>query len=254
MRALMRHPRLDGLREFAFFLRGALFVGRRYQCPCCGWRLRAFTVRSGIFAGSDTGYCPRCNAKARHRRLWLYLEQRTKLFGSPGTDLLEVAPWWSLSRRLRRMRTLRHVGLDLEPAHAGVSVVGNLVALPFRSGSFDALLCTHVLEHVGDDRRAIDELRRVLKPDGWAIVSVPIRLDRPTHEDATVTDPEERRRLFGERGHVRFYGTDFRARLQSVGFLVDEDAPGNIPPSVRRRHGLRDDEHLFHCRLAGEEA
>lgn len=247
VRAWLASRRLSWLREPAFFLRGLLFLGSRHQCPVCGWRLRAFTTRGGLLARSESGYCPRCNAKARHRRLWLYLAGRTALFRTAGV-VLEVAPWWSLSRRLARMPGLRYVGVDLAAGHAGVTVVGDAAALPFAAGSFDALLCIHVLEHVAQDRAAIAELRRVLKPGGWAVVSVPLRLDRPTHEDPAVTDPAERARLFGERGHVRYYGADFRERLQAAGFAVEMDPAAGLAADLRRRFGLRDDENLFCCR------
>lgn len=168
--------------------------------------------------------------------------------GKPGLRLLEVAPWWSLSRTLRRIPGLYYRGIDLERRHDGVTDVGDVTALPFAEASFDALLCIHVLEHVPEDRRAIAELYRVLRPGGWAIVSVPIRLDRDTHEDPSVTAPAERQRLFGEKGHVRYYGRDLRERLVAAGFEVRLDRAENVPEATRRRFGLRTDEHLFHCR------
>lgn len=118
------------------------------------------------------------------------------------------------------------------------------------AGSFDAALCIHVLEHVEDDRHAMAELHRVLRPGGWALVSVPIRLDRPTHEDPAITDPAERQAVFGERSHVRFYGADLADRLREVGFEVELDLASDIPDDVRKRHGLRMDENLFRCRKA----
>ena len=249
---ILRNHRLSALRGAALFLRGVLFLGHRYQCPCCGWRLRAFTTSSGVLATSESGYCPRCNAKARHRRLWLYLQSRTELFSAP-VSLLDIAPWRSLARRLRRTQNIRHVGVDLRSG-SGVSVVGDVAALPFASDRFDAALCIHVLEHVTADQRAMAELHRVLRPGGWAVVSVPIRLDQPTHEDPAVTDPAERARLFGERGHVRFYGRDFAERLQAAGFDVNMDPADGVPPAVRRRFGLRADENLFHCRRRAASA
>lgn len=249
IRARLRPLRASGLREAAFFLRGCLFAGVRYRCPCCGWFLRAFTTRSAFLARSRDGYCPRCNAKARHRRLWLYLAAHACLPGPEGdAALLEVAPWWALARRLRHMPGIRYVGVDLQARGAGADVVGDVARLPFAGGSFDGLLCIHVLEHVVADRQAMAELFRVLKPGGWAAVSVPIRLGQATHEDASVTDPVERARLFGEPGHVRFYGADFRARLEAAGFAVTMDPAGGVPDDMRRRYGLRTDENIFFCR------
>jgi SAM-dependent methyltransferase len=128
-----------------------------------------------------------------------------------------------------------------------VGVVGDARSLPVRSGSFDVVLCTHVLEHVDDDLRVMGELRRSVGSGGVAVVSAPLRLDRATHEDPSVTDPAERERLFGERGHVRLYGPDLGDRLEAAGFEVTIDWATSIDEAVRRRHGLRTDEHLFIC-------
>jgi SAM-dependent methyltransferase len=107
------------------------------------------------------------------------------------------------------------------------------------------------LEHIEDDRQAMRELFRVLKPGGWAIVSVPLKLDGLTYEDPTVTDPEDRLRAFGERSHVRLYGLDLEDRLREVGFAVRLDWASEIPLETRRRFGLRDDENLLLCRKSG---
>lgn len=251
MRAILldrlRDPRFAGLKKLGFFMRGLLFLGRKYKCPCCNWNLRSFVGRSSILKKSQTGFCPRCNAKARHRRHWLYLEQHTKLFSEP-TRLLEIGPWWALSRRFRKMANIEFVGLDLVRTGSQVTTVGDVTCMPMESAHFDAIICTHVLEHVEKDRQALSELNRVLKPGGWAIISVPLQLSRPTHEDPEITDPEDRARVFGERGHVRFYGTDLIDRLESAGFQVTLDLARQVPNAMRRKYGLRDDENIFHCR------
>jgi SAM-dependent methyltransferase len=161
--------------------------------------------------------------------------------------LLEIAPWPSLSRRFQKMPNIRFTGLDIKRTGPHVTVVGNATRIPINSNTFDAALCIHVLEHIEDDRAAIDELYRILKPGGWAVVSVPLRLEQPTHEDPLITDPEERARVFGERGHVRFYGIDLVDRLQAAGLTVQLDLAGNVPPAARKRFGLRDDENIFRC-------
>ncbi|MHC4958492.1 MAG: class I SAM-dependent methyltransferase [Planctomycetota bacterium] len=229
-------------KRVALFVRGLLFFGLRYRCPCCGWRCRAFAGEWGLLATKPDGYCPRCNSKARHRRLWIYLRDRTNLF-SDRLRLLEVAPWWSLTRRFRRMRNLRFVGLDIARRGDSCTLLGDVTAMPLGDDTVDAALCIHTLEHVEDDRRAIAELYRVLRPGGWSVVSVPLRLDAPTYEDPAITRPEERERAFGERGHVRWYGTDFVNRLKAAGFLVEMDPGVPLP-----RCGIRDDENLFLCR------
>ena len=233
-------------RRAYLLLRGLVFWGWRYHCPCCDWRLRAFTGKRGLLQTTADGYCPRCNGKARHRRDWLYLQSHTNLL-TARLRLLEVAPRWALARRLQSMANIDYAGVDLVRHGPEVTRIGDVTALPLESDSFDALICIHVLEHVVDDRRAIAELFRVLRPGAWALITVPLRLDLPTHEDPSVTDPAERERQFGERSHVRFYGADLPERLRAVGFVVTLDPASEIDPATRSRHGLREDENVLHC-------
>jgi len=100
----------------------------------------------------------------------------------------------------------------------------DLTKLSFKDNSFDAILCYHVLEHIEDDKKAILELFRVLKPGGWAILQTPIDGDREhTFEDFTITSAEERNKAFGQSDHVRIYGRDYFLRLRNAGFFVKED-------------------------------
>lgn len=227
-------------------VRAAAFLGRRYTCPCCGWKLRAFTRGGASMRTRHHGYCPRCNSKARHRRDWLYLRDRTDLF-SASLRLLHISPKYSLSRRLSRMDNLRYVAGDLEH-RPHVSMRFDVSTLPLRSGTFDCAVCIHVLEHVERDRHAIAEIYRVLKPGGWALITVPVRLDQPTFEDATIMSPEGRMRAFGETDHVRFYGSDFVDRLESCGFTVEIDRAESLDEATKDRYGLLEDENVFFCR------
>jgi SAM-dependent methyltransferase len=234
-------------KRLGLFARGVLHLGRRYRCPVCGWSLRSFTTRRGLFTRTVDGYCPRCDAKARHRRIWLYLSRHTDL-SSGQHRLLEIAPVWAFARRFRGMSGISYTGIDLRAAGPHVTVVGGVADLPLDDESMDEVLCIHVLEHVRPDRQAMAELYRVLAPGGWALISVPLRLDQPTYEDVTVTDPSDRLRLFGEEDHVRFYGLDLRDRLEDAGFAVECDRADDLPEDDCRRFGLRRDEHLFLCR------
>jgi len=226
--------------------RALLFAGRRYTCPCCGWRLRTFTHGGLSLWPRRHGYCPRCNSKARHRRIWLYLAERTNLLSAP-LRLLHVSPKYAFSRRFVRMPQLEYVGVDNMPCPNLTQLV-EFTALPFAENTFDAILCIHVLEHVEDDRRAIAELYRVLQPGGWALISVPWRADRETYEDAAIRSPAARREAFGEEQHVRLYGRDLVERLQAPGFQVTLDAADSVDDQQRARYGLLDNENIFFCR------
>jgi hypothetical protein len=233
------------LVEVLLFFRAIAFIGFKYICPCCGWRLRAFAMGGASLKSRPCGYCPRCRSKARHRRIWLFLTQQTNLLSQP-MQMLEVSPAYSFARRWVRMPHLSFVGADLIVApHVGLQM--DLAAAPFASNSFDAILCVHVLEEIVDDGRAMQELFRVLKPGGWALVSMPTRMDRETYEDPTIEAPKERRRAFGEEAHVRIYGHDVIQRLEACGFRVQVDLATDIDPATRQRFGLRDDENIFYC-------
>jgi predicted SAM-dependent methyltransferase len=251
MEDFFRHtkiPALGRLFEVLLALRALLFVGTRYTCPLCGWRLRAFTHGGTSFRARHRGYCPRCNSKARHRRIWLYLEEKTNLFSHP-LRLFHVSPKFSLSRRFSRMENLDYVGVDLNDRR-NINAWADITATPIRSATFDAVICIHVLEEIEQDLVAMRELYRVLKPGGWAVISVPTRLDQETYEDPTITAAKERLRAFGEEAHVRIYGGDLRDRLESCGFQVQLDLAQEIGQQTMEKYGLADDENIFYCTKA----
>jgi SAM-dependent methyltransferase len=144
------------------------------------------------------------------------------------------------------MPNLKYVGIDLND-RPNTSIKMDLTGTPVRADTFDALICIHVLEHIQDDHKAIQELYRVLKPGGWAIITVPIRLDQKTFEDATIVSPEARKHAFGEEQHVRFYGYDLKERLTTSGFEVQLDLGQELNPITIDQYGLRDDENVFYC-------
>lgn len=144
------------------------------------------------------------------------------------------------------MRALDYVAADIQE-RANIDLMSDLTATPVKSESFDAAICIHVLEHVQEDRIAMKELFRVLKPGGWAVISVPIRLDQKTFEDPSITTPEARRKAFGETSHVRFYGYDFGERLEDCGFEVLLDPGKELDQLMMETYGLKDDENIFFC-------
>lgn len=115
------------------------------------------------------------------------------------------------------MENLDYTTTDLESPLAEVKA--DICNLPFDSNTYDIIFCNHVLEHIPEDLKAMSELYRVLKPGGMAIVQIPLDRNRETtFEDNSITDREERTRIFGQYDHVRVYGMDYFERLQSVGF------------------------------------
>jgi SAM-dependent methyltransferase len=223
--------------------------GHRVQCPCCDGDFDRFIRHRG----RPHAKCPRCGALERHRLLWLYLTERTNLFSRP-MSLLHFAPEYAYKRRFKRIDGLRYVTADLDSALAVHSC--DIMDLPFTDASFDAVLCSHVLEHVEDDRLALAEIRRVLRPGGWAILMSPIdRRRASTFEDAELTTPADRHRAFGQSDHVRLYGRDFAERVCAAGFAVRSDRYlERLGEATIARYGLRReqddafcDEDVFRC-------
>lgn len=182
---------------------------QEYECPVCGARPRAFkpalmvTPRAGAI-------CPECQARERHRALWTYLEARSDLFDGRVKKVLHFAPAPALAERLRADETLTYVPVDLDMF--GVDAQTDITRLPFPDSSFDVLICSHVLEHVPDDAAAIAELCRILQPEGWAYIAVPL-WGEVTWEDPSIVGHGAREAAYGQHNHVRVYGPDFAERL-----------------------------------------
>ena len=156
----------------------------------------------------------------RHRLMWLYLQNHTDFFTRPA-KVLHMAPEQCFLDRFKGLSNLDYTTADLYSPI--VDVKADILALPFEDNSFDMVLCNHVLEHIEDDRKAMSELYRVLKPGGMGIFQIPQDLSRETtYEDPTITDPEERKKHFGQYDHVRVYGRDYFERLEASGFRVEK--------------------------------
>ena len=156
----------------------------------------------------------------RHRLLWLYLKNETDFF-SKTLKVLHFAPEQCFLKRFRALKNLDYTTTDLLSPTADVKA--DISNLPFDDNSYDVILCNHVLEHISDDTKAMEELHRVLKPGGWGVFQIPQDLNREkTFEDNAITDRKERARIFGQYDHVRIYGRDYFNKLRSIGFKVDE--------------------------------
>lgn len=224
--------------------RALRYAGDRVRCPCCGGNFGQFLQ---VGQPPRPAACPRCDSRERQRLLWLYLENRTNFF-SAALRVLHFAPEDCFQAKFRSMPNLDYLSADLISTSAMVAMDITRIAYP--DGGFDVILCSHVLEHVPDDRKAIGELYRVLQPGGWAILQVPIDWTREKSlEDPAVTDPCERLRLFGQSDHVRVYGPDYPDRLKAAGFHVEvSDYVASFLSSEIERMGLDASEKMFVCR------
>ena len=206
-------------------------------CNICGYE--------GYFGPASKGTqrdakCPRCGSAMRDRLFKLWLDVNGDRIH--GADLLHFAPERGLAALIRPL-TRSYVSADIAPGRADKKI--DIEKMEFGDRSFDVVLCSHVLEHV-DDLKALDEIHRVLRPSGIALIMLPlIEGWGHTYENADFVEAEDRALHFGQGDHLRFYGSDVRDRIGRAGFSVSEfTAEG---PEVAK-YGLLAGEKLFIAR------
>jgi SAM-dependent methyltransferase len=256
------------LREWDKALRRKFQLGKyrgsEFCCPVCGVALGAFKPGAASHARMlrEHGYvypldaietfnvaaysCPSCDASDRERLYALYLDRVLAGDSTRRYRLLEFAPSFGFSRKLKRYPLIDYRSADLYRNNVDDRVdITNMRGYP--DACFDIVVCSHVLEHVPDDRRAMGELHRILSPDGFAIVMVPLvhGVDE-TNEDSAIDTPALRWKYFGSDDHVRQYGQrDFAARLTAAGFNVERLAINSFGKEAFRRAGIAADSVLY---------
>ena len=198
----------------AFFLKGDT-----YTDPIDGRSFKSF-LPYGYGNQRNNVLSPSTLSLERHRLLWLYLKSETRFF-KDNLRVLHFAPEQAFYKRFKKMSNLKYVTTDLNSPLADVKA--DICNLPFENNEFDVILCNHVLEHIPDDTKAMQELYRVLKKGGMGIFQIPQDLNRDiSFEDNTITDKKERAKVFGQYDHVRIYGRDYFEKLRKIGFKVAE--------------------------------
>lgn len=198
----------------AFFLKGS-----NYTDPIDGKSFKTF-LPYGYGNQRNNVLSPSTLSLERHRLLWLYLKNETNFFTTP-LKVLHFAPEQAFYKRFKQLKNIDYTTTDLNSPLADVKA--DICNLPFEANSFDVILCNHVLEHIPDDTKAMQELYRILKVGGWGIFQIPQDLSREnTFEDNSITDKKERARIFGQYDHVRIYGRDYFDKLRRIGFTVNE--------------------------------
>jgi SAM-dependent methyltransferase len=252
-------------KAFKRLIRLPRYLGTDYQCPICGSGLRAFkpigksywrdAERFGVIHPATSmetfnvaaASCPRCDASDRERLTAIYLEQMFRTV-DPGRTyrLIEFAPNEALPKMLKRYPFITYRSADLSRKTVNERV--DLTAMDgYGDRSIDILLCSHVLEHIPEDRKAMREICRVLKPDGFAVVLVPLVLGvDETHEDPNIKTEALRWKYFGMGDHVRQYGKrDFIDRLQAAGLNVEQLGIDHFGAEVFCRAGIAENSVLY---------
>lgn len=218
---------------------------RKVQCNICGWRGQKFLDWDGGYGHVyPNAECPGCESHPRHRALDIYL--RKIIPTDRPLQVLHFSPEKSLRALLQSYKNIEYLSVDIDPAKAMRKE--DITGLSFPDKSFDMVICLHVLEHVPADRKAMTELLRVLREDGFALIDVPIDYNRKeTYEDSSITTPEARTKAFWQQDHVRLYGQDFPKKLEAAGFKVKIDRSIEaLGPAKVEFHGLHKNP-IFYC-------
>ncbi len=229
------------LRKLYWLSRGWLYAGSKVYCPICEGSFRTF-----LPFGSERraqALCPQCHTVERHRLLWLFLQEKVKI-RERSLEVLHMAPEPMLQTRLKSLLNLRYRSADLTSPVAMDHV--DIQALPYSDNTFDLILCSHVLAHVPDDQKALQELRRVLKPDGQLVLQARLHPHAHTLEKPEAVTPQQRLQAYGQADRYRNYGQDFAQRVAAQGFAVEAvEYALSRSPEEQARLGLGKGELIF---------
>ncbi len=218
-----------------------LLKGNNVACTVCGSTYSSFFP----YLNRANAQCPSCRSLERTRLIYQFIKDKALI--QPNTRLLHIAPEQCLYDVFKQQLGNDYIPADkFEVGYSYPSDTSNvdITSLPFEDGSMDMVIAIHVLEHVQDDAKALQEIYRVLKKGGYAILQVPYEQSREhTYEDASITSPEARKQHFGQSDHVRIYGRDYINRFRAPGFSVQyADYVQSIPEQLKERYVFKKEE------------
>ena len=195
----------------------------------------------------DSYSCPHCGASDRERLYALYLKEAiTSMPKGKKQRLLHFSPELALGSFIRHTGRFDYRSADLSSPNVDDQIdICRMAKYP--TASFDAFICSHVLEHVTDDRAALGELFRILKPGGWGILMVPLLTQiKASVEDPSATSEAARWRLFGQGDHVRLYAKqDFLLRIAAAKFNLKALGEQHIGTRYFERCGFKPGSTLY---------
>ena len=224
------------------------YRGNTYYCNCCNRSFRKFKPKGNTLVQRANAECPYCGSLERIRNLLFYVENETDLL-TGHYRLLHFAPEWPLLPIFKKNKNLDYITADINPNVAEYPI--DITNIPFPDHSFDSIICSHVLGHVKDEKKAIEELYRVLKADGVALIASLIDLKNPhTFETDEADTPRKRLQYYSEPDLLRLHGTDFGERLAQGGFRVETiNYPFRLGKEMMQKYALGDGsrELIFKC-------
>lgn len=229
---------------FKFFA-PIVYKGNKVECPVCKKSFRKFLSYGSNVAHRENVLCPYDLTLERHRLMWLYLQNKSDFFTKPNLKVMHIAPEQCFHKIFKNQKNLDYTTGDLVSPIADLHF--DLHQIPLEDNQYEIIFCNHVMEHVTDDLKCMQELHRIMKPGGWGIFQVPIDTKRTsTYEDWSITTPEEREKHFWQYDHVRLYGTNYPNRLEEAGFTVETvDYGKEISPELFDRYRLPKGEMLY---------
>ena len=222
-----------------------LYKGNNVECPVCERRFRKFLSYGSNVAHRENVLCPYDLTLERHRLMWLYLKNESNFFTADSLNVLHMAPEQCFHKRFKAQTNLDYLTADLFSPIADMHF--DLHEVPLENDRFDVIFCNHVMEHVDDALRCMQELYRVLKPGGWGIMQVPQDMNRAeTYEDPSIVTPEDREKHYWQYDHVRLFGRDYPDWLRKAGFEVEEYIPSeHFSDEQIERYRLMKSEILY---------
>lgn len=231
--SLLAAMRSKSVRDHMDMALKSLSYLQEAECPCCGYKGKFESFGTPVRIGAN---CPSCESKERHRLFSLAM--RNGFIDIKGKSVLHFAPEPVVQKLL--ISSCAYKSADIEPGKADLLI--DIQAIDLDDSTVDTVVCSHVLEHV-DDERALSEIRRILKPGGHALIMIPIVEGwEETYENPSVKTHDDRHIHFGQYDHIRYYGADFRQRVKRQGFALEEYT-ANGEDSVR--FGLMRGEKIF---------
>lgn len=210
------------------------YRGDAVHCPLCSGDFNRFLPAGTGPRARPDAVCPRCRSRERDRLAWLFLQARGERLLWRHMQFLHLAPEPRLGAWLQARIGEGYITADL--VRRDVMVRLDLQCMQYPNETLDAIYCSHVLQDVPDDRRALAECHRVLRPGGWGIFNVPLYA-AATREGAPPGRPR-RPRDRRPAEHLREYGPDYRERLRAAGFAVEVLGPQDLEPDPQQRRRL----------------
>lgn len=189
---------------------GIFYLGQNHQCNICNKKLNSF-----VLLKNEDLLCPFCGSLSRNRRLWKLLNDNNSING----NFLHFSPSRSLYRNLKKRKNINYFSSDFEDEFLA-DYKFDITNIEQESNQFDTIICYHILEHIIEDKKAMFELHKVLKPNGTIFIQTPFK-EGDIYEDYSIVSPEDKETRFGQKDHVRIYSVEgLKQRLENTGFKV----------------------------------